>query len=93
MVEGARDGLATILIDVLGRLDRLYELPLPYMMWLNQRPTVADGYEDAWFNVEIVSPWRDAGVLRFIAAAEVASEEYFNPVVPEDIADRLRSVR
>ena len=33
-----RDGLAAILIDVLARLDRLYDRPLPYMMWLNQRP-------------------------------------------------------
>ena len=81
-----------MLIDVLGRLDRLYERPMPYMMWLNQRPTVAEGYDDAWFNVEVVSSWRDAGVQRFIAAAEVASEEYFNPVVPEEVAQRLRSV-
>ena len=42
------------------------------MMWLNQRPTVPAGYDDAWFNIEIVSPWRSAGVQRFIAAAEVA---------------------
>jgi UDPglucose--hexose-1-phosphate uridylyltransferase len=92
-MDGAdRDGLARILIDVLARLDRLYDRPLPYMMWLNQRPTVAEGYEDAWFNVEIVSPWRRAGVQRFIAAAEVASEEFFNPVIPEDVAATLRGL-
>jgi UDPglucose--hexose-1-phosphate uridylyltransferase len=85
-----RDTLAVVLVDVLERLDRLYGAPLPYMMWLNQRPTVGDGYDDAWFNVEIVSPWRAAGVQRFIAAAEVASEEYFNPVVPEELAASLR---
>ena len=85
-----RDGLAEILIDVLGRFDPLYGQPLPYMMWLNQRPSVEMGYDDAWFNIEIISPWRSAGVPRFIAAAEVASEEYFNPVVPEDLAARLR---
>jgi UDPglucose--hexose-1-phosphate uridylyltransferase len=87
-----RATLAALLVDVLGRLDRLYDRPLPYMMWLNQRPTVAEGYDDAWFNIEIVSPWRRAGVPRFIAAAEVASEEYFNPVVPEDVAATLRGV-
>jgi UDPglucose--hexose-1-phosphate uridylyltransferase len=92
MSSGDRDSLAGMLIDILGRLDRLYERPMPYMMWLNQRPTVAKGYDDAWFNVEVVSSWRDAGVQRFIAAAEVASEEYFNPVVPEEVAQRLRSV-
>ena len=77
---------------MLARLDRLYGQPLPYMLWLNQRPTVEMGYDDAWFNIEIVSPWRSAGVQRFIAAAEVASEEFFNPVVPEDLAARLREV-
>lgn len=88
-----REGLAAMLIDVLRRVDHLWGQPVPYMLWLNQRPTVAPGTDDdAWFNVEIVSPWRSAGVQRFIAAAEVASEEYFNPVVPEDLAARLRDV-
>ena len=100
MDDAGRNGLAAILIDVLARLDRLYDQPLPYMMWLNQRPTVTPGgdtddpaFDRAWFNVEIVSPWRRAGVSRFIAAAEVASEEFFNPVIPEDVAATLRARR
>lgn len=92
MGDEDRDMFAAILADVLERLDRLYGQPIPYMMWLNQRPTVEAGYENAWFNVEIVSPWRSAGVQRFIAAAEVASEEYFNPIVPEDFAACLREL-
>jgi UDPglucose--hexose-1-phosphate uridylyltransferase len=88
--EADRDALATVLVDVLERLDRLYEQPIPYMMWLNQRPTTDAGYEDAWFNIELVSPWRRAGVPRFIAAAEVACHEYFNPVIPEQLAEQLR---
>ncbi len=90
--DGERTALAGILTDVLGRLDRLYGQPLPYMLWLNQRPTDGGDWPQAWFNVEIVSPWRRAGVPRFIAAAEVACEEYFNPVVPEAIAADLRAL-
>ena len=45
-----------------------------------------------WLDIEIVSPWRSAGVARFIAAAEVAGEEYFNPVDPADVAARLRAL-
>jgi UDPglucose--hexose-1-phosphate uridylyltransferase len=92
MNDGQRRGLATILVDVLTRLDRLFDRPIPYMMWLNQRPTVDDNFRDAWFNIEIVSPWRAAGVHRFIAAAEVACDEFFNPVVPEELAERLRAL-
>ncbi len=89
--DAERRALAEVLVDVFGRLDRLFDQPLPYMMWLNQRPTT-DGWDDAWFNIEIVSPWRAAGVHRFIAAAEVATGEFFNPVLPEDVAGRLRDL-
>ena len=91
--EEQRRDLATLLVDVFARLDRLYDRPLPYMMWLMQRPTVADAatrHPQAWMHIEVVSPWRSAGVSRFIAAAEVACAEYFNPVLPEDLAARLR---
>jgi UDPglucose--hexose-1-phosphate uridylyltransferase len=94
--DTSRNDLATLLADVLERLDHLFDQPLPYMMWLNQRPTVNDphrraDYADAWFNIELVSPWRSPGVPRFIAAAEVACQEFFNPLVPEDLAARLRA--
>jgi UDPglucose--hexose-1-phosphate uridylyltransferase len=89
--HGGRNGLAAMLVDVLGRLDALYGRPLPYMMWLNQRPTDGGDWPQAWFNIEIVSPWRGPGVQRFIAAAEVACGEYFNPVIPEVLGEMLRA--
>lgn len=86
-----RRGLAAMLVDVFDRLDRLFGEPIPYMTWINQRPT--DGsFADAWLNVEIVSPWRQPGVPRYIAAAEVGAGEYFNPVDPDDLARRLREL-
>ncbi len=93
--EEGRNDLAALLVDVFTRLDRLHDQPLPYMMWLMQRPTTPNAdtdFPDGWFQVEIVSPWRRAGVSRFIAAAEVACNEFFNPVIPEDLAERLRSL-
>jgi UDPglucose--hexose-1-phosphate uridylyltransferase len=89
---GERQALAEVLVDVFGRLDRLFDVPLPYMMWLNQRPTDGGAWPESWFNIEIVSPWRGAGTPRFIAAAEVACNEYFNPVIPEVVAERLREL-
>lgn len=87
-----RRGLAGMLADLMGRLDRLYDRPLPYMLWVNQRPTTPSGWDDAWLSIEIVSPWRSAGVARYIAAAEVAAGEYFNPVDPAELAERLRAL-
>ncbi|MFZ4810494.1 MAG: galactose-1-phosphate uridylyltransferase [Ilumatobacteraceae bacterium] len=90
--NAGRNDLAATLVDVLARLDRLYDRPLPYMLWLNQRPTGGGSWDDAWFHIEIVSPWRSAGTQRFIAAAEVACNEYFNPVIPEVLAEQLRAL-
>jgi UDPglucose--hexose-1-phosphate uridylyltransferase len=88
-----------ILQEVLRRIERLNDGPTPTMMWFNQQPSVTpelsreiEGCVDAWFNVEIVSPWRAPRVMRYIAAAEVATSEYFIPVVPEDLAARLRAL-
>ena len=86
-----RDELASILHKTFVALDQLFDAPLPYMMWITQAPAKTQ-YENAWLNIEIVSPWRAKGVQRYIAAAEVSTEEYFNPVDPADIAQRLRNM-
>jgi UDPglucose--hexose-1-phosphate uridylyltransferase len=95
-----RRAFGEILQDVLRRIEKLHDGPTPTMMWFNQAPSVRgarsrdiEGLADAWFNAEIVSPWRAPKVMRYIAAAEVATSEYFIPVVPEDLASRLRNAR
>jgi UDPglucose--hexose-1-phosphate uridylyltransferase len=44
-------------------------------------------------HVEIVTPWRARGVLRYVAAGELGSGVYFDPVAPEAAATALRAVR
>jgi UDPglucose--hexose-1-phosphate uridylyltransferase len=85
-----RDGLARLLVDVLGRLDRLFGTETPYMLWIHQRPFDGGDWPGARLHVEIVSSWRAPGVPRFIAAGELGSGVYFNPVAPEDAARGLR---
>ena len=88
-----RDACAAMLVDALNRIDLLFSARVPYMLWLNQRPTTNEmKHADAWLNFEIVSPWRGNGVMRYIAAAEVSTGEYFNPMIPEDLAASLRAL-
>ncbi len=89
--DALRDDLASVLHKTFVALDQLFDAPLPYMMWITQASAKTQ-YENVWLHVEIVSPWRAKGVQRFIAAAEVSTEEYFNPVDPADIAQRLRNL-
>jgi len=92
-LDGAgRNGLATLLVDVLGRLDRLFAAQTPYMLWIHQRPFDGGEWPHARVHVEIVSPWRAAEVPRYIAAGELGSGIYFNPVRPEQAAEALRGI-
>ena len=88
--EDGRDGLAQLLVDVLGRLDRLFEAETPYMLWIHQRPFDGRDWPGARVHVEIVTPWRAAGVPRYVAAGELGSGVFFNPVDPEAAAQALR---
>ena len=85
-----RDGLAALLVDVLARLDRLFDAPLPYMLWFHQRPTDGGPWPEAHVHAHLVSPMRSPGVQRYVAGAELGSGVFLNPVVPEDAAAALR---
>ena len=88
-----RRAMAALLVDVLERLDRLFEARTPYMLWIHQRPFDGGDWPDARLHVEIVTPWRASGVARYVAAGELGSGVYFNPVVPEEAARALREAR
>jgi len=88
--DAGRDGLAKLLVDVLARLDRMFDTQTPYMLWIHQRPFDGGKWPHARLHVEIVSPWRAPHVPRFIAAGELGSGVYFNPVAPEAAAESLR---
>jgi UDPglucose--hexose-1-phosphate uridylyltransferase len=86
-----RDGLATLLVDVLARLDHLFAAPMPYMLWIHQRPTDGAGWPMAHVHVEVAPLLRSAGTPRFVAAGELGSGVFFNPVAPVDAACNLRA--
>ncbi len=76
-----RDGLAAALVDVVGRYDRLFDEPLPYLMWI---------HPGVHLHVHFAPPHRAPGVLRYVASAEIGAQMLFNPVAPEDAAAALR---
>jgi UDPglucose--hexose-1-phosphate uridylyltransferase len=88
--DEGRDGLAALLVDVLWRLDALFDAETPYMLWIHQRPFDGKPWPGARLHVEIVSPWRARGVPRYVAAGEMGSGVYFNPVAPAAAAQALR---
>jgi UDPglucose--hexose-1-phosphate uridylyltransferase len=89
--DAGRDALSLLLVDVLERLDRVFDAQTPYMLWIHQRPFDDGDWPSARLHVEIVSPWRAAGVPRYVAAGELGSGMYFNPIRPDVAASNLRA--
>ena len=82
--------MAALLLDVLARLDRLFDGPMPYMLWFHQRPTDGGSWPNAWVHAHLAPLYRAAGTARFVAAGELGSGVFFNPVDPADAAAQLR---
>jgi len=79
--DAGRDGLAAALVDALGRLDRLFDRPFPYMLWVHY---------GVHLHAHVAPPRRDAETMRYVAAGELGSGTLTNPVVPEAAAEALR---
>jgi UDPglucose--hexose-1-phosphate uridylyltransferase len=88
--DGQRTDLAAILVDVLHRLDALFGAPMPYMLWIHQRPTDGGDWPAAHLHLHIAPLLRDAGTPRYVAAGELGSGVFFNPVDPSVAAQALR---
>jgi UDPglucose--hexose-1-phosphate uridylyltransferase len=94
LVDGRcdRDGLAAALVDGLARLDQLFDEPMPYMLWIHQRPTDGGDWPGARVHVHVNPMLRAPGVLRYVAAAEQGGGVQFDPIDPVDAAAQLRGL-
>ncbi len=89
LTENELDGLASVYLDILGRLDRLYPTPLPYISALHQYR--AEGVqEQGYFHIELMSVRRSAAKLKYLAGSESAMDAFITDITPEQMADRLK---
>lgn len=75
--------------DVIAGFDGLFGEPIPYLATLFQAP-VAHMRDLAHLRVEVVSPRRAPGKLKYLAASESAGGAFVNDIVPERAAAELR---
>jgi UDPglucose--hexose-1-phosphate uridylyltransferase len=92
-----RDELAEVYLDLLCRLDRYYEGPdgspisMPYIAGWHQSP-VHQGRDVSRLHLQIASPLRAPGRLKYLAGSESGVGAWINDVSPEAVAARLREV-
>lgn len=91
LTEEELEDFAALYRNLLGRFDRIYDAPLPYMAALHQYR--ADGAQaDGYFHVELMSIRRSATKLKYLAASESAMDAFIADVTPESVAAKLRDL-
>jgi ABC-type sugar transport system ATPase subunit len=77
--------------DLLARLDRMYDAPLPYIAAWHQAP-VREGRDLAYTHLQLFSMQRSANRWKYLAGSESGMGAFVNDVRPEDLAERLRDL-
>lgn len=91
LTDDERDDFVEIYLDVLGRLDRLYDTRLPYISAWHQAPVRIDR-DMAYLHLQVFSIRRAADKLKYLAGSESAMGAFVTDVLPEAVAQRLREV-
>jgi UDPglucose--hexose-1-phosphate uridylyltransferase len=86
-----RDDFTHLYLDVLRRLDALYDQPLPYISAWHQAP-VGTGREHAYLHLQVASIQRSADKLKYLAGSESGMGVFITDVLPEAVAERLRAL-
>ena len=91
LTDAERDDFSRLYLDVLRRLDGLYDERLPYIAAWHQAPAHTDR-ELAYLHLRVFSVRRGPGKLKYLAGSESGMGVFINDVLPEQAALRLREV-
>jgi UDPglucose--hexose-1-phosphate uridylyltransferase len=89
---GEVDGLARVLLTVIRKYDALFDMSLPYIMSIHQRPTDGGNHDGYHLHIEFYPPNRTATKLKYLAGSEAGAGAFINDTLPEDTAAALREL-
>lgn len=83
--------LAAILLEITIRYDNLWQMPMPYVMAIHQRPFDGGHYESFPFHIEFHPPLRKPDTLKYLAGPEIGGGSMTNESDPDAKAAELRA--
>jgi UDPglucose--hexose-1-phosphate uridylyltransferase len=83
--------LAALMKTLLVAYDKLFDISLPYMMVIHQRPSDGEDYDYYHFHIEFYPPLRTKTKLKYLAGSETGAGTFINDTLAEEKAAELRS--
>jgi UDPglucose--hexose-1-phosphate uridylyltransferase len=90
--DAERDAFGPLYLDVLRRLDALFDKPMPYIAAWHQA-VVGEGRDLGYLHLQVFSIRRAGNKLKYLAGSESAMGVFVNDIVPERAAEMLREAR
>jgi UDPglucose--hexose-1-phosphate uridylyltransferase len=87
--DAERAGLAGLYLDVLRRMEGVYDDTLPAITGVHQAPVHAAD-DDFRLHLEVFTIRRAVGKIKYLAGSESAMGAFVNDITPEVAAQRLR---
>jgi UDPglucose--hexose-1-phosphate uridylyltransferase len=91
LTDDERDDFVLLYLDLLARLDAIYDMPLPYVSAWHQAPVRTDR-DLAYLHLQLFSIQRAPDKLKYLAGSEAAMGAFVVDTVPEDVASTLRKL-
>jgi UDPglucose--hexose-1-phosphate uridylyltransferase len=92
--DTARTAFCDIYLDVLRRMDALFDMPLPYIAAWHQAPVrEVPGAAEFGLHLQVLSVRRAPGKLKYLAGTESGMGVWIGDILPEEAAQRLREAR
>ncbi|MBD8043801.1 galactose-1-phosphate uridylyltransferase [Arthrobacter sp. Sa2BUA2] len=92
LTDAEREELSGVYLDLLRRIDALYPTPTPYIAAWYQAPLDHPARGGYRLHLQLTSPRRAEDKLKYLAGSEAAMGAFIGDIIPEQSAQRLRSV-
>lgn len=85
-------GLASVFHQVVRRMDMNFNMDFPYVMSVMQAPVDEGNYRDFRMHLWLQPPYRQPGLIKYLAGPEIGAGNFMADTMPEDKAAELLSI-
>jgi UDPglucose--hexose-1-phosphate uridylyltransferase len=84
--------LAEVFQTVVRKLDMNYQMTFPYVMSIMQAPVDGNSYNDFRLHIWLQPPYRQPGLIKYLAGPEIGGGNFMADTIPEDKATELNNI-
>jgi len=86
------EGLAAAFHETVRRMDMNFNMDFPYVMSIMQAPVDGNAYPDFRMHLWLQPPYRQPGLIKYLAGPEIGGGNFMADTMPEDKAAELRKI-